>query len=34
MWATRLHLYGGKEEMALLSAANQVGVLFEWRESC
>ena len=24
MWATRLHLYGGKEEMALLSAANQL----------
>ena len=24
MWATRLHLYGGKEEMALLSAANQM----------
>ena len=22
MWATRLHLYGGKEEMELLSAAN------------
>jgi hypothetical protein len=24
MWATRLHLYGGQEEMALLSAANQI----------
>jgi hypothetical protein len=24
MWATRLHLYGGKEEMALLSSANKV----------
>jgi hypothetical protein len=24
MWATRLHLYGGKEEMALLSSANRV----------
>lgn len=23
MWATRLHLYGGKEEMALLSTANK-----------
>jgi len=23
MWATRLHLYGGKEEMALLSSANK-----------
>eukprot|EP00595_Chromulina_sp_UTEXLB2642_P000277 CAMPEP_0196761660 /NCGR_PEP_ID=MMETSP1095-20130614/966_1 /TAXON_ID=96789 ORGANISM="Chromulina nebulosa, Strain UTEXLB2642" /NCGR_SAMPLE_ID=MMETSP1095 /ASSEMBLY_ACC=CAM_ASM_000446 /LENGTH=701 /DNA_ID=CAMNT_0042111507 /DNA_START=99 /DNA_END=2201 /DNA_ORIENTATION=+ len=24
MWATRLHLYGGNEEMKLLSAANQI----------
>eukprot|EP01038_Epipyxis_sp_PR26KG_P006439 gene6439-8859_t len=24
MWATRLHLYGGQEEMALLSSANQM----------
>eukprot|EP01034_Spumella_vulgaris_P023794 gene23794-30063_t len=24
MWATRLHLYGGAEEMALLSSANQM----------
>ena len=24
MWAIRLHLYGGKEEMVLLSAANQM----------
>lgn len=24
MWATRLHLYGGQEEMALLSGANQM----------
>jgi hypothetical protein len=23
MWATRLHLYGGKEEMDLLSSANK-----------
>jgi hypothetical protein len=24
MWATRLHLYGGQEEMALISGANSV----------